>query len=127
MGQTYVVNANLKFKNNDPRDFCSIIMKKATDERILTLQRHYYNLEDPFECFKMLTTDEARNKGDGIYSADFEASYSWEPVLLNYFAEVFSSGAVDDGSVVDIYPDGVRHRFEMKNGKMIESRTYSQK
>ena len=118
MGVCYTVEARLNHKNNDPKAFCDVILHEA---RALNLQHQgrpveeAYKLNDPFECFKMITTDNAYIK-DNAYIGDFNASCMWESVMHNIFAKAAS--VLDDGSEIFISPDDYWYTLTVKNGEI---------
>lgn len=115
MGQCYSVYTKLKFKDNDPSQFCKVIADEFD-------KRNWYketpglklrDLKDPFECFKVLTFDHAEEDSFGEWSADFDASYSWESIMIDIFVKALK--VLEDGSYVEIYPDNGKIRIFVKN------------
>ena len=103
MGQCYYVEAELKFKNNDSKSFCESVFKSIGSLYYrATFDMDRGDINDPFGCFKILTSRFASND-DGLFTAEFDGSYGWFDVLMFVFERAF--GFVDDGSYVDIYPD----------------------
>jgi len=118
MGQCYSVYTNFKFKDNDHSSFCKVIAEEAD-------KRNWYkedpdlilrDFKDPFECFKILTSDHAEEDSFGEWSADFDASYSWESVMIDIFTKALK--VLENGSYVEIFPDEGGIRLIVKNGKV---------
>jgi len=110
MGQTYAVEAKISFK--DPDKFCEIIRNEV--EKL--------NLKDadtstPFGCFKAITKHDAVIDPFGCWVAYFDGSYSWEGVLLDTFEAV--TPALDDGSVIKVYPDSGWWEIKVANGEAV--------
>lgn len=105
MGQTYSVEARLKFKNNDPASFCKVIQDEiaARNGKTANFGLTRGNVNDPFGCFKILTTENAGQTEDGLWYADFDGSYGWESVLIQVFRA--AAGELADGSRITIYTD----------------------
>lgn len=120
MGACYTVQAKLVHKNNDPKPFCDAVHKMANDLNLKSKGHpveEVFNLDDPFECFKMLTTKDAYIQDDGTYSADFDAMYLWESVLHDVFYE--AAKVLDNGSEIFISPDDYWYTFTMVNGDLV--------
>ena len=117
MGQCYSVVAQLKFKNNDSTSFCEIIKneidKMQNDSAVFDLS--HWNLSDPIDCFKILTSANACNY-QGCFISEFGASYGWERILLDIFIQAMS--VLDNGSIVYIEPDNWKHEITVENGKV---------
>ena len=119
MGACYTVEAKLLHKNNDPKPFCDAVRRMVKEMNLMSNDvpvEEAYNLDDPFECFKMLTTKDAYIQ-DGTYIADFDQRYLWETVLWSVFYEAVK--VLDDGSEVFISPDDYWYTFSMKNGELV--------
>ena len=120
MGQCYTVEAEFHFKNNDPtsfaRRFKEEILKRNGKGARFDLSRG--DLNDPFDCFKILTSKNA-DKFENVWYADFNASYGWEKVLEEVFMAI--SKELDNGSWIDIYPDFGRTEIRVENGEVIIS------
>ena len=115
MGQCYRVDAKFKFKNNDSTSFCEAVRKEAK-ERFAS-----YNAEDydtPYKCFQIITSKDSYESDDGVWHADFDASYSWMFVMCDIFEATLSLLA--DGSWVKIYPDNGKTTYRVKGGKVYE-------
>ena len=119
MGQCYTVVAELKFGNNDPAAFCDMMKKEAAKRKYL--QGEKYDLDNPFDCFKMITTNNAYTMGDK-WEADFDASYSWSGVLEEVFSSVME--LLEDGSYVYVEPDDY-HFVIRKNNNKVEIEWYN--
>ena len=52
------------------------------------------------------------------YSNSFDASYGWESLIYEWFEEMVPF--LEDGSVVNVYPDEGHWKCTVKGGKMIE-------
>ena len=116
MGMTYTVDGCFHFKNDDPSEFCRII---ADGIRYLIANdfarfNPLGDLTDPFECFRALCPNAI--KEGNFWTADFDASYGWEGVLISIFEEALA--VLEDGSHVDIYPDDYWEKLYDENGKV---------
>jgi len=105
MGQCYTVEARLKFQDNDPASFCKVMNDEFTarNGRSARFDLTKGNTDDPFGCFKILTSANANQTKDGIWFADFDGSYGWEDVLIQIFQA--AAKELKDGSKIMIYPD----------------------
>ena len=115
MGQCYTVIAKFNFK--DAKEFCGIIAKEITRMQgyaVFDLARG--KLNDPFGCFKILTSKDAFIDDDGTWCADFDGSYGWETVMDDIFEA--SATALKDGSYIHIYPDDGVDKIEVVNGQV---------
>lgn len=121
MGQCYTVEANFKFKDNDPASFCQIIQREIAARNnvsaVFDLDRG--NLNDPFDCFKILTSKDACKYTNDIWCADFDASYGWHGVMHDVFKSAFR--VLDEGSWLTIYPDNGHETISVKFGETIVS------
>ena len=113
MGQTYTVYAKLVFKDDNPKPFCDIIKQEISRRNF---NRTGCNFDDPFECFKAVTSD---NSGEcpaakGVWYSDFDANYGWEAVMYELFEKAIA--VLENGSYIEIYPDSGGYRFRVKNG-----------
>ncbi len=131
MGACYTVIIKPKFKDNDPKSFCDVIKEKTTEWKI-SGERHpkrslwadpskgklaaeIFNLDDPLECFKLLTAEDVyEDEKEGSWSADFDASYGWESVLMDIFAA--AAEVLDEGSEIYIEPDNYWTKIYVKDG-----------
>ena len=121
MGQTYTVEAKLKFK--DKENFCNTIKseieKRDGKSANFNLEKKNLNLDDPFDCFRALTTvNDSGTYGD-VWYAYFSGSYGWESVMV----EIFQKAAkyLKDGSVITIYPDSGFDKIAVSNGNVLTS------
>lgn len=117
MGQCYTVEARLRFKNNDPSRFCEIVQNEVAaldGKAIFDLSRG--DLNDPFGCFKILTSEKAGVDIDGYWYADFSGSYGWEWVMNRVFRS--AAEALADGSFIKIYPDEGVDTIWVRDGKV---------
>lgn len=106
MGQSYSVEAKLKFKNNDPSQWCKAIKDyvQANDGNSAEFNLGRFgdiDWNDPFDCFKVVTTTRAYTYED-LWCADFDASYGWAVVLLESFSR--AAFGLEDGSEINIGP-----------------------
>ena len=118
MGQTYSVEARLKFKNDDPASFCKVIQDEiaARNGKTANFGLTRGNVDEPFGCFKILTTANAGQTEDGLWYADFDGSYGWESVLIQVFRA--AARELADGSRILICPDNGCTEIAVKNGKV---------
>ena len=119
MGQCYTVETNLKFKNNDPSEFCAIIREEVANRngKSAFFSPELGAMDTPFECFKILTSRNAHEWEDGVYSADFDGSYGWELVMIEVFKA--SAKGLANGSVITIYPDSGKDTIRVKKGEVV--------
>lgn len=117
MGQCYSVSALFKFKNNNPTEFCNLIKQEAEDRNFL--RRNMYDLNDPMECFRILTDNKVYKAYDNnnVWEADFDATYGWDSVMREVFGKAMD--VLDNGSYVHVAPDGYDWIIEKKNGKVL--------
>ena len=138
MGQCYSVVAKFIFKNNDSSGFCKIIRDKLSEmdyggyhygkslayiKSFMTIDGEEYNpkttnMNHPFGLFKLITDKDAFCLEDEneIWSADFDASYSWESVMCEVFEEALT--ACESGSFVEIYPDSGYVKYSVGNDEI---------
>lgn len=119
MGQSYSVEANLRFKNDEPSGFCNAIVSSVNPSADKLAK---YDTSDPLSCFRLVTTDKAIIDGAGIYQADFDGSYGWETVLVDAFRK--ASPYLKNGSWIEVYVwegNGASHSFAIEDGRVSES------
>ena len=63
--------------------------------------------------FDVTTND----NGWPVYRSDFDASYSWELVLEEWFLAVAST--LEDGSEIEVYPDEGHWGYEVRGGVVV--------
>lgn len=119
MGQTYSVDMKINFKNQDSQMlFCNSIKSyiKETQNKTAIYQLEGLNLDNPFDCFKAMTYPGAEEE-DGIWYADFDASYGWESVLYDGLGNALKFG--EDGSYLYIFPDNYSIYMDKKDGTIL--------
>lgn len=119
MGQTYSVDMKIIFKNEDAKMlFCNSIKDyiEKTSEKTAIYQLEGLNLDNPFDCFKAMTYPRAEEE-DGIWCADFDASYGWESVLFDGLGNALKFA--EDGSYLYVFPDNYSVYMDKKDGKII--------
>ena len=121
MGQTYTVEARMRFKDENPREFCRIAADRIRNVNGVAAKFDLSrgSLDDPFGIFKILTSKKADIDPDGIWYADFSASYGWEPVMLEIFMAAFE-GLSDDAEIM-IYPDDGLHILRRVDGEVVDN------
>lgn len=121
MGQTYSVEARLTFKNDDPASFCKIISDEIAvrNGKTANFDLTRGNIDDPFGCFKILTSANACQTKDGLRYADFDGSYGWESVLTQVLRA--AARELADGSRILICPDDGCTEIAVKKGKVVTS------
>lgn len=129
MGACYTVSITPRFK--DKQAFCDIIREKTADWKLsgtrfpkrslYTDPEHgkpaaeLFDLNDPLECFKLLTAEDVYQQDDS-WSADFDASYGWETVLMDVFEKAVT--ALEEGSEIYVEPDDYWYRIFVRDGKV---------
>ena len=122
MGQCYTVFLKLKYDDEQA------VIKKA---------KEYYRKHDGYDInfglesynkdHKLKTIDDIVaivltpnfikwDKGD--YESDFDASYTWEEVLENWFKEM--APVLDDKSSIEVYPDEGSWKMTKHKGEIEE-------
>ena len=104
MGQCYTVIAKMVIDDGNRADFCRAVRSEIENKKDVFAfgDLKELNLDDPFDCFKALTTKTAEQNGDN-YCAEFNNSYGWEYVMVSAFKTAVDT--LRDGSFVTIYPD----------------------
>ena len=120
MGQTYTVEARMRFKDEDPALFCKIAAERIRNTNGIAAKFDLSrgSLDDPFGIFKIMTSKSAEIDQDGIWYADFSGSYGWEPVMLEVFMDAFEG--LSDDAEIKIYPDDGLHILHRVDGKVVD-------
>lgn len=53
----------------------------------------------------------------GVFDASFDARYGWERVMTDMFEYI--APALDDGSIMEVYPDSGRDVLEVQGGEAV--------
>lgn len=123
MGQTYSVEAKFIFRNKV--SFCNVFKAEVNTRNGITAEFDLTrgSMDDPFGCFKILTSsyadigyDENGNLCPDIWCSDFDGSYGWESVMYEIFSAVLKE--CKDGSYVRIWPDEGETNILVENGKI---------
>lgn len=106
MGQCY--NIYLKLKSRDENASVKALQEFITENNINTIGLSTNNLENLLKIVfgnsqGTLHLRHTQKNGFKRYESDFNASYSWEGLLMDAFSELAST--LEDGSRIDIYPD----------------------
>lgn len=98
MGQCYSVVVHLEY--NDPEPLIQILQDEISKRQL----KQNYNIIDPLERgLKVFLTENAYfDDKEDCWIADFDASYSWESVLIKVFGMLVLECK---GSWVEISPD----------------------
>lgn len=104
MGQVYLVEAKLIFKNRESSEkFCEMV--RAEQHRYAYAEG--LDLNDPRDCFLAVTGGRGSEGFDptdpDVWSSGFDASYSWEGFLYDLFEKALELCEV--GSWVTCWPD----------------------
>lgn len=99
MGQYYCVEVEFG-KESDIPAFGLAVCKKLNELAPRVLEKA--NLNDPFDVFECLAPN-AMKWSDLYWSSEFDASYSWEPILLDVCEEAIK--ALSEGSEIIVYAD----------------------
>lgn len=117
MGACYTVEAKFIFASTDKvHDFCQYITDTITDRYDSEAIFEDIPTDTPEGCFRVLTSKKADTDGD-IWFADFDASYSWEAVMLNIFEKALAF--CEDGSYVYIDIDCQEEWLRKEAGTVI--------
>ena len=116
MGQTYFVEAKLKFPNGDPKGFCECVRREieARNGKTAVFADLSGDMDTPFGCFSNLTRN-AEDEGGGWMSAAFDASYGWYSVMSEIFLK--AAGYLGDGSYICIRPESGCEEITVENGE----------
>ena len=124
MGQCYTVEAKLIFKGNDPTAFCDVVIDEIRKRHGISAEFDLKrgNLKDPFDCFRTLTSENARimakkDKSQEIWEAEFDASYGWESVMFDIFKAALST--CENGSYVKVWPDSDSWKLVVKDNEVV--------
>ena len=123
MGQTYDVNLRVRFKDEQGaikamQNLLTVNGKDTLEDRskrtgldyntIDGCLRHFY--ADWEHGYKWTPTTDP-----DVLSGDFNASYAWEELMMDAFAEI--APYLEDGSEIKIYPDSDYDYLVVKDGK----------
>lgn len=122
MGQCYSVY--LKAKVKDEAEFVRLSATKLRGEfNGLNIRKGCFNGHDlttSLGNIKFVLAShqngftETAEDGCPVYRSDFDASYSWESVLDEWFCAV--APALEDGSEIEVYPDMGHWGYEVSGG-----------
>ena len=119
MGQCYCVDTDVKYK--DKKKFVELGNKFIDDElakgtgfdALDTIDRQI-----PDGIWEAILTKRCMKKDtEGCYSSDFDATYSWEGLMVEFFEEVAPS--LEDGSEMIIYPDSGSRTLTVQSGTVV--------
>ena len=116
MGQCYTVYLKMKLKDAD--EFVRLSRKYATDNK--WSEDYMRKMSSIDEIIKQMisTGDLTVRCEDGwpVFRSDFDASYSWDDVMYEWFDAVAS--ALKDGSEIEVFPDAGGWRCVVHDGKV---------
>lgn len=123
MGQWYDVTVRMKVKDADG------LIKKSVDVFKIKCPEWYDEVKDKMPCdtvygcaaFALAANQETftavHSNGTTTYMSSFKATYSWDGVLVVWFASI--APYLNDGSSMLVHPDDGHYEFVVKNGKAI--------
>ena len=122
MGQCYSVYLKIKLKDAD--EFVRLSRKYATDNDWSDEYMRKMSGVDGIIKQMISTGDLTVQCEDGwpVFRSDFDASYSWEGVMYEWFNAV--APALEDGSEIEVYPDAGSWNCVVHDGKA--DRTYDE-
>ena len=126
MGQCYSVY--LKVKVKDEKEFVRLSAEKLRGKFLgLDIREDCFvghDLATPLGNIKFVLASHQHNfdvmtndNGWPVYRSDFDASYSWELVLEEWFLAVAST--LEDGSEIEVYPDEGHWGYEVRGGVVV--------
>ena len=122
MGQCYTVYLKMKLKDAD--EFVRLSRKYATDNNWSEdYMRQMSGIDGIIK--QMISSGELTvqcEDGWPIFRSDFDASYSWEDVMYEWFVAV--APALEDWSELEVYPDAGGWRCVVHDGKI--DKTYDE-
>lgn len=118
MGQCYSVYLKIKMKNEG--EFIRLSRKYATENEWSGEYIRKMSGVDGVIKQVLLTDDLTVQREDGwlVYRSDFDAYYSWESVLDEWFNAV--APALDDGSEIEVYPDRCHWGYNVSGGVAVQ-------
>lgn len=113
MGQCYSIYANMKTK-----DEAEVVRLARGFVEESSGYAHYSNADfaDLAGMMENFFTKDVSKSHDGVYSADFDASYGWESIMQDMFKAI--APALEDGSYLEIWPDHGKDYLEVRDGKV---------
>lgn len=125
MGACYSVEARLRFADGDGRKFAKLMNEFIDENDGVTA---FFGIKDTdpretaYDVLKILLPychDWGADNNGNDYTADFDASYGWETIMIDAF-ESCGKGLLE-GSVVLIYPDSGLDVLEFQNGEFLQT------
>lgn len=122
MGQCYSVYLKMKLKDAD--EFVRLSRKYATDNDWSDEYMRKMSGVDGIIKQMISTGDLTVQCEDGwpVFRSDFDASYSWDGVMDEWFNAV--APALEDGSEIEVYPDVGSWKCVVRDGRV--DKTYDE-
>ena len=119
MGATYSVELDLSINDEDAlfKDMMKFIKENYSD-KVWKDCAGKDELENIDDCIRVIFRGDF-NKSDGVYFGDFDATYSYEGLLRDCFAEMCKS--LNNGSKMTVCPDNDVYELYAIDGKMRKS------
>lgn len=115
MSQVYSIEAKWKYEDE------SIVVDAVKRYVRATMDRFNYGrdfeigqVKDIDSVMRLFFTNVVEKDSDGVYTADFNASYGWEDVMINMFHNV--APVLQNGSYLHIWPDCDEVILEVDHG-----------
>ena len=122
MGQCYTVYLKMKLKDAD--EFVRLSRKYATDNNWSEdYMRQMSSIDGIIK--QMISTGDLTvqcESGWPVFRSDFDASYSWDGVMDEWFHAIAPS--LEDGSEIEVFPDVGSWKCVVHDGKI--DRTYDE-
>ena len=118
MGQCYSVY--LKMKAKDEREFVRLSRRYLLSMNISSEYFLGKDLDTAIGNIRFVLAahqqqfEESEEDGMVLYRSGFDATYSWETILYDWFCAV--SKALEDGSEIEVYPDSGRWALRVAGG-----------
>lgn len=116
MGQCYTVYLKMKLKDAD--EFVCLSRQYATDnDWPEACMRKMSSVDEIIK--QMISTGDLTVQHDGewsLFRSDFDASYSWDDVMDEWFHAVAPS--LEDGSEIEVFPDAGSWRCIVSDGEV---------
>lgn len=121
MGQTYSVCLTAKVKNE--KKFVRMSVNYLVGGHVLSckgedLTTSIGNIKCVMAASQEMFDEEPVVDGWSEYRSDFDAGYSWESIIYEWFQAV--APALEDGSEIEVYPDSGGWGQRVENGMAVD-------
>lgn len=129
MGMNYDVTFKIKVKDTEGADAAASAFAdsniSAYKKRIIgegtpveTFGDHIKLMLSWWEKWTCYKSEETDKEGFAVYKSSFDASYSWEVLLMDFFRAI--APFLEDRSSLKIYPDSDYDLLVVENGKSVQ-------